>query len=84
MDLEHQKRIAIDLLHASECGDAGKAAALTNDDFHFQFMQHAGSWTADGKVVSTRLDKESFLKDGVTAVKNVTRDGMHFNVHLAK
>jgi ketosteroid isomerase-like protein len=83
MDIETQKKIAVELLYASESGDVEKATALTNADFHFQFMEKASSWSADGKVTSTRLDKEAFLKHGITAVKNVTKDGMHFKVHLA-
>jgi ketosteroid isomerase-like protein len=83
MDIETQKKIAVELLHASESCDAAKAAALINPDFHFQFMEKAASWSVDGQVVSTRLDKETFLKYGVTAVKNVTKDGMHFKVHVS-
>ena len=83
MDIETQKRIATDLLYASECGDAATTDALTNADFHFQFMEKAASWSAEGKQISTRLDKEAFLKHGIFAVKTITKDGMHFKVHLA-
>ncbi len=33
-----------------------------------------------GKKVSTTLDKKSFLEVGVVAVKNITKDGMHFEI----
>jgi ketosteroid isomerase-like protein len=83
MHPEEQKKRAIELLHAVDRGDAAATLKLISDDFHFQFMERRASWSVDGKEVSTRLDKETFLKHGVTAVANVTKDGMHFKVHMA-
>ena len=56
------------------------AIQLISDDFHFQFMERADSWVVDGQEVSTRLNKEMFLKYGINAVNEITMDGMHFTV----
>ena len=83
MNLEDQKKRAVEFLHACDVGDVQKIEAHIDTGFHFQFMERAASWSVDGKEVSTRLDRDNFLKYGVTATKAVTRDGMHFKVHLA-
>jgi ketosteroid isomerase-like protein len=77
---EQKKETAVRMLHASDRGDAETALQLIDDDFHFQFMERADSWTVDGQEVSTRLNKDMFLKYGINAVKEITVDGMHFTV----
>jgi ketosteroid isomerase-like protein len=74
--------VAQRLLHASASGDADTVRQCIADDFHFQFMQKAASWSADGQEVSARLDKENYLAHGVPVSKQITRDGMHFTVEL--
>ena len=79
---EDRKAVAVKLLHASASGDVETVRPLITDDFHFQFMQKAASWSADGQEVSARLDKENYLAHGVPVSKQITRDGMHFTVEL--
>jgi len=83
MTLEDKKALAIDLLMSCARGDATAVERLICDDFHFQFMQQADSWSADGEEVSSRLDKAQFLKFGVTAGETVTRDGLRFDIEQA-
>ena len=83
MMADERKQLAIELLMACDKGDPETVDRLTNDDFHFQFMEKAASWSAEGQEVSTRLDKLNFLKFGVGAAKQVTRDGFHFKVDQA-
>ncbi len=82
MTADQKKAAAIRMLHASDSADVATALELISDDFHFQFMERADSWTVDGQEVSTRLNKEMFLKYGITAVKDITVDGMHFTTDL--
>ena len=77
---DQKKAAALRMLHASDGADAATALELISDDFHFQFMERADSWVVDGQEVSTRLNKEMFLKYGINAVKEITVDGMHFSV----
>jgi ketosteroid isomerase-like protein len=79
---DEQKRIATELLYASESGNAEKVAQLVTDDFHFQFMERLDSWVDEGGKKSTRLNKQDFLKTGVPMVNDLTVDGMHFQVFL--
>ena len=74
--------VATKLLRASANGDVETVRQCITDDFHFQFMQKAASWSADGMEVSARLDKENYLAHGVPVSKQITRDGMHFTVEL--
>jgi ketosteroid isomerase-like protein len=76
------KETAARLLHASASGDVETVRAVINADFHFQFMQKANSWSADGKEVSARLDHDNYLAYGVPVSNRITRDGMHFTVEL--
>ncbi|RYE58669.1 MAG: hypothetical protein EOP18_00790 [Rhizobiaceae bacterium] len=79
---EDRKERAVRLLFCGDSGDAVTAAGLISDDFRFQFMERADSWSVDGKVVSARLDRAAFLQHGIGATKDMTRDGMHFTVDL--
>lgn len=79
---DEMKDVATRLLHASASGDVETVASLINDDFHFQFMQKADSWSADGKETSAKLDRENYLAYGVPVSRQITRDGMHFTVEL--
>lgn len=83
MTREDMETVATRLLHASASGDVETVRQCITDDFHFQFMQKAASWSADGKEVSARLDKESYLAHGVPVSQQITRDGMHFTIELA-
>jgi ketosteroid isomerase-like protein len=76
------KETAVRLLHASASGDVETVRAVISADFHFQFMQKATSWSADGKEVSAKLDHDNYLAYGVPVSKQITRDGMHFTVEL--
>jgi ketosteroid isomerase-like protein len=82
MNVEQMKEHAVKLLMASASGDVETARSLINDDFSFQFMQKAESWSADGKETSAKLDKQNYLAFGVPVSKQITRDGMHFTVEL--
>lgn len=72
MTSEERKETARKLLRACDVGDAATAEALINEDFTFQFMEKADSWTVDGQEVSTRLDKPTFLAYGLSAADQVT------------
>jgi len=76
------KDVATRLLHASASGDVDTVGQLINDDFHFQFMQKAESWSADGKETSAKLDKDNYLAYGVPVSNQITQDGMHFTIEL--
>ncbi len=82
MNVQQIKDHAVRLLLASASGDVDTVRPLINDDFTFQFMQKAESWSAGGKETSTKLDKENYLAQGVPVSKQITRDGMHFTVEL--
>ncbi|RYE58670.1 MAG: hypothetical protein EOP18_00795 [Rhizobiaceae bacterium] len=82
MTPEQKKEAALKLLRASDNADVDAVLAVISDDFHFQFMERADSWSVDGQEVSTRLNKETFLKYGINATKDITVDGMHFTVDL--
>jgi hypothetical protein len=82
MNVDEMKAHALKLLHASAAGDVEVARPLITENFHFQFMQKASSWSADGKEVSARLDKSNYLQYGVPVSKQITRDGMHFTVEV--
>jgi len=83
MELDEQKERARRLLKACDDGDREKAEALIADDFTFQFMEKADSWAVDGEVVSTKLDKQTFLVHGVGAAAQVTQDKLNFSFDLA-
>jgi ketosteroid isomerase-like protein len=80
--MSKQKEIALELLKASECGDAATCERLTTDDFEFQFMQRLESWTGEGGKKTTRINKADFIGTGINMVNDLTRDGMHFRVDL--
>lgn len=83
MTSDDKKQAATDLLMACAAADRETVAALIHDDFHFQFMENAESWSADGQEFSTRLDKDTFLEHGVVICDQVTQDGMRFTVNVA-
>jgi len=72
MSSGERKDKAKELLRACDLGDAEAAATLINDDFTFQFMEKAETWTVDGQEVSTKLDKATFLQYGLGAADQVT------------
>jgi ketosteroid isomerase-like protein len=72
MNSDERKEKAKQLLKACDMGDAEAAEKLINDDFTFQFMEKADTWTVDGQEVSTRLDKPTFLNYGLGAAEQVT------------
>ncbi|MCX7864876.1 MAG: hypothetical protein N2423_07570, partial [Novosphingobium sp.] len=72
MTPEDRKEKARQLLRACDRGDAAAAAALINEDFTFQFMEKAKSWTVKGQEVPTRLDRQTFLAHGLSATDRVT------------
>ena len=78
MTADERKEKAKQLLKACDLGDAAAAASLINDDFTFQFMEKADTWTVDGQEVSTKLDKPTFLNYGLSAAESVT-SGKRFN-----
>jgi ketosteroid isomerase-like protein len=83
MNPEKQKQCATELLYAAECNDRKKAESLITDDFHFQLMERLESWTGEDGKSTSRVDKAHFLDEGIKMVGDLTRDGMHFVVHLA-
>jgi len=84
MTPDERKEKAKQLLKACDVGDGETAARLINDDFTFQFMEKAETWTVDGQEVSTTLDKATFLNYGVSAAENVTKDKrLNFSFDLA-
>jgi len=82
MTREEMKDRAVKLLHATARGDVVMVRQLITDDFHFQFMQKASTWSADGREISAKLDKDNYLAYGVPVSNQITRDGMHFTVEL--
>jgi ketosteroid isomerase-like protein len=74
MDADTRKERARQLLRACDTGDGEAAARLINDDFTFQFMEKADSWTVEGQEVSTKLDRAAFLEYGLSAAENVTKN----------
>jgi ketosteroid isomerase-like protein len=82
MKREEMEAHAVKLLHATARGDVETVRGLINDDFQFQFMQKAASWSADGREVSAKLDRDSYLAFGVPVSNQITRDGMHFTVDV--
>lgn len=83
MNSQQQKEKAKTLLLACDAGDVAAADMLIADNFTFQFMDHSASWSVDGHEISSKLDRETFLRQGVTAGEAVTRDGLNFAFDLA-
>lgn len=82
MTSDEKKERALKLLACADACDVDTAASLIGEDFQFRFMERAESWTVDGNVVPARLDRETFLKHGVTATRMMTRAGMNFTIDL--
>lgn len=82
MTPDEKKEAALSLLRAADATDVAAAEALISEDFQFQFMERADSWSVDGLEVPSRLNRDMFLKYGITAAQNITRDGMHFTIDL--
>ena len=81
---KRQKKIAVELLHCDRirrCREGGCAYERRFSFFSSWRRQLPGQWMARW---SRRVwIKRRHLHYGVTAVKNVTKDGMHFKVHVA-
>lgn len=59
MTADERKQAALRLLSCADACEIDTGASLISDDFHFQFMERAESWTVDGKEVPARLDRDA-------------------------
>jgi ketosteroid isomerase-like protein len=82
MNAAERKTVAVKLLLACDKGDAKTAGELISDDFVYENMERSQSYSMNGQEVSNKLTREPWLKFGVPAVRELTKDGMHFKVDL--
>lgn len=82
MNPEDQKSAAVRFLEACDGNDRATIDALLSPNFICELMEVDGDWSVDGRTLSNKLDRQTFLDFAVPAVRQLTRDGMHFAYEL--